>query len=621
MARTCSKAPARLLVIMVLALLLSLQIAGVFDAARLGAPAREPALELELEPVVEAENVADNAVDAPDADSTAAAADADADAVAIAAAAAAAYARLPDLKQPLSAPPTPPYVDDASVSARCPMWKAYDPAIQAAKQFATNCRDVALTKEYKPVFSVSLCESESHCGQGYFVVTRKDLHSCKKAFDQVLSNNEQLDSFLKTRIGPDAFHMIFDGPERASPSMWHQISPCVYKLPYRLTNPGTYKLQLIHSHTDFAAVDEVTNKWPQVILKNILPDTFSLSVCPKCKPFTAKSLSLQQLPLCSRQLPNQGVYLKSTLETEREKYKFENYKKGYIWVPLGCRYDQLFELDTLSDCHATRNFSMLMYGDSHNRVLWDAVDVRLAGSKRHLGKNPKDGDRDAWFYQDRMTGLGHSGDGNLNGRDYVLRNSILDKKAHKVTSLNRTRIRHLWGNYLQKLVFDHGDWDDAKKVVALDKELAEFDVFEFDWGHWGSGPEKNNGHFTVERYLDHLELASDYLVQINTRRNRLGLEPLVVIWQGVNSIPLIKYEKHDWQVADQDWRNNYRFKVWSMFAERAMLRRGFRVINSFDITFPWIQETEDANHVHTLPALDAQVDELLHKLNICNYSD
>ncbi|KAJ3024253.1 UNVERIFIED_CONTAM: hypothetical protein HDU68_008263 [Siphonaria sp. JEL0065] len=495
------------------------------------------------------------------------------------------YKNLPDLKVPLSSIPKPLYIEDndlatpqssaTSSKPACPVWKAYDPIFQASKDFSDNCKQVSLVKEYKTVFDVNLCESRTHCGQGYFLVSRKDMKACETEFGQILSNNEQLDAYLKKNVGPVEYFLL----------------------------------------------------WPEVILKNILPETFELDVCSTaaCKSFSAKSLEKMKLPLCSRELPNQGVYLKMTLETERETYKFDNYKKGYIWAPLGCKYDQLFELDSLSTCHTKRNYSMLMYGDSHNRVLWDAVDVRLAGSKRHLGKNPKDGDRDAWFHEDRMTGLGHSGDGKFAGREYALRPFVKEKMnkdkkyVHNVMSLNHTRIRHLWGNYLQKLVHDHGEWDDAKKVVALDKELAEYDVFEFDWGHWGSGPEKNNGHYTVERFLDHLEVASDYLVQINTRRGRLGVKPLTVIWQGVNSIPLIKYAAHDWQVADQDWRNNYRFKVWSMFAERAMLRRGFRVMNSFDITFPWIQETEDANHVHTLPALDAQVDELLHKLNICDF--
>ncbi|KAJ3066406.1 hypothetical protein HDU98_010307 [Podochytrium sp. JEL0797] len=471
------------------------------------------------------------------------------------------------------------------------------------------------------MFGVQLCESKTHCGQGYFVITRNDVDVCMKEFEQDLSVNKVLDKYLKERIGPDAFHMIFDGPERAAPTMWHQTSRCVYKLPYRLTNPGTFAVSLLHAYTSFDGVNEVENKWPKVIGKNLLPASFELSVCPSCPTFSIKNLESMELNVCGRIYSNQGVYLKMTGETEREKYKFENYKKGYIWAPLGCRYDQLFELNENSDCFNKRNYSIRLYGDSHTRVLSDTVDARLAGSTRHLSKNPKGGDRDSLFYNDRISGTAYSGDGTFAGLEYSLRSSVQDPTSHVVSSVNRTRLQYISGPHIENLIAKQvgHDWDGEKMVTNFDKEMAEFDVLQFGFGHWASGPEENNGHFTVERWLDHVELAADYIQVMNWRRQRLGLKPMVVIWHGVNGFAL-KTDPDAWLIKAFDWRTNYRFKIWSMYAERAIARRaGFKMMNSFEMTFPWVQESEDGSHMHTLPAVDAQVDELLHKLNICNW--
>jgi hypothetical protein len=65
------------------------------------------------------------------------------------------------------------------------------------------------------------------------------------------------------------------------------------------------------------------------------------------------------------------------------------------------------------------------------------------------------------------------------------------------------------------------------------------------------------------------------------------------------------------------WRNHVRLKIWSEVAEEIMQRKGIRVIDSNGITLPWTPYTLDGSHFHTLPAMDALTDEILHKLNIC----
>ncbi|KAJ3073319.1 hypothetical protein HDU98_001801 [Podochytrium sp. JEL0797] len=150
----------------------------------------------------------------------------------------------------------------------------------------------------------------------------------------LVSHNPTVDAYFKSSIGPDAFHLAFSGPERNAPTMWHHLGNCTYKLPYRLTNPGTFTINLRHAYDKFKAVSEIGDEWPQPAFTPLLEEGFELNVCPECPSFSAKMLEAEvnpDLPLCSRTEPQQGVFLNMTMETEREVYKFKNYGFPYIW--------------------------------------------------------------------------------------------------------------------------------------------------------------------------------------------------------------------------------------------------------------------------------------------------
>ncbi|KAJ3009853.1 UNVERIFIED_CONTAM: hypothetical protein HDU68_002462 [Siphonaria sp. JEL0065] len=587
---------------------------------------------------------------------------------------------LPTLKTDLNSPlvldstvkdPTDSIPQDSLI---CPKWEAYDKRIQMAKDFSNNCKRM---DSILPDFSVSLCTSKYFCGQGYFLVSRINNEVCATQFNQTLSLNENVDSYFKRQLGPDAFHVIFEGPEKASPSMWKHLGDCSYKLPYRLVNPGRYTVQLIHAYESFRAVNEVQELWPQPTFKHILLPGTEMYVCPECTIFSSKRLEQEINPhllVCSRKDPQQGVYLRMTMETEREVYNVRNFGHPYIWEPLGCRFDQRFESHTNSSCHSSQTQSIGITGDSHSRILTLGIDQRLSGItdgmfsqnvkyshihkkyfdpedlKEHPEVHPRleydlevmrrkrrDDDFESTSFtftaeesltnpeNDSVAGDFHEREQiNLVLQDHEFPDEEEPDKEEQLdplsyfNGLNSTEIEYKYREHMNLFIdpSSYRNYDAYILASEAEKELLQYDSVIFNVGHWPASGISNGGHFSVERYIDMLEYGSSFMQAINNRRYIHHKQPIDFIWMGVYAFH-VNPDPTNFQAEYLDWRVNYRLKVWSDYAERVFMRRGWKMLNGFDITFPWTQESPDMAHYHTTPALDAQVDEALHKLNIC----
>ncbi|KAI9334441.1 hypothetical protein BDR26DRAFT_988751 [Obelidium mucronatum] len=225
----------------------------------------------------------------------------------------------------------------------CPKWEAFDHRVQSAKNFDNNCQ---LMDAHHSELSVQLCTSKVFCGQGYFLE---------------LIRLVELDAYFKKQLGPDSFHVIFDGPERASSSMWKHLGDREYKMSFRLTNTGIFKVQLIHVHHSFLAVNEVMEGWHNPLMKQMLSNQTELVVCPQCSKY----------------------------KTPREVAGFKSHGYPYIWEPLGCRFDQRFQEHSNSSCHSKNSQFIGIFGDSHTRVLTLGLAARLGGASGNVLKNIK----------------------------------------------------------------------------------------------------------------------------------------------------------------------------------------------------------------------------------------
>ncbi|KAI9332088.1 hypothetical protein BDR26DRAFT_938116 [Obelidium mucronatum] len=417
-------------------------------------------------------------------------------------------------------------------------------------------------------------------------------------------------AFFKTKLGPDAFQLTFNGPERASPSLWQHLGNCSYKLSYRLVNPGIYSVQLIHTYDEFKAVNEVIqNVWAKPVYRKLLVTEFVLDVCSShCPSFTSKHLQSLDLPICSRNERQQGVYLRMTNETEREVYKWQMYGHPYIWEPLGCRFDQKFELNSNSTCFTKTHKSILVIGDSQARILSWALDRRLSGSKDPLNEPAKSyGGLHNRYYNPQETA--HRG---------LPNKIILNRNDTVVSKEELERVTFKFQEYLNIFVDVSGyrTYDKKLNTSTTEKYLLDFDTVVFTVGHWPASAVHQGGHFSVERYVDLLEYISGYMESINRGRQSLGKQPLDFIWMDIYAFT-IKLDPAVPHAKSIDWRINYRLKVWSDYANQIFQRRGMKQLNGFDATLPWAQSTLDGAHFHGTPAMDSQVDELLHKVNVC----
>ncbi|KAJ3229371.1 hypothetical protein HDU78_009082 [Chytriomyces hyalinus] len=503
----------------------------------------------------------------------------------------------------------------------CPRWEAYDKRIQEDKDFSGSCKQIGSQNG----FNTTMCMSQRFCGQGYMLVERLDKELCDAAFNQTVSADAGFDQYVKERVGPDSFYLVFNGNERNAPATWTHIGRCTYKIPFRLTNPGSYSVNLFHTHENFAPVNEVQPVWPIAFLNNLVAKDYTMDVCLHCPIFTPKTVRNMNLPLCSRSDPQQGVYLKMTFETERETMRHAIHQMPFIWEPLGCKFDQLFEDGKNFECISDRvNFNIGVYGDSHSRTLWNGIHSRLSANKKPVGifklteggyrmYNPADmksklnlTDEEIQTHQSGRIDMSNP----INKDPFNETIAHLDVKYKGLTHMNIFTD----ASYFQK-------WDSSfgKSGASLtDITLFPHNAVIINVGQWAASGPGLGGHFSTKRYTDLLRYAANEIELVQQRRPSLPAKPLDFIWLGITAFPVIADPNH-FRVGERDWRTNHRLRIWSEYSEGLFRDMDIKSMNAFDISHPWILECRDKAHFYDLPAMDALVDEALHKLNICAY--
>ncbi|TPX75015.1 hypothetical protein CcCBS67573_g03737 [Chytriomyces confervae] len=510
-------------------------------------------------------------------------------------------------------PEQPPH--PRSQKPNCPKWEMFNVKEHGDKDFSLNCRVISPQVNG---FEIKLCESMRECGQGYFLLKRLDKAQCTKAMTRSISWDYEFEAWMKKEIGPDAFVITFSGPQRAAPSDWRHLGNCNYKHPFRLTNTGNYTVSIIHSHENFEAIQETERTWLRPVNNHLLTD-WPMDVCSNhCKPFTSDVIEAMSLPVCNRFLATQGVYLRSVEGhmLEREKYKLENYNIPYYWHPLACKYDQLFELGSDNKCHAN-NRSIKFFGDSQVRVSWDVTDRRMAGTRDLLKYSVHEGKRVNYYYQDQKLNLFWE-----RGRK-VPKAPSRHKQRTMLNFAGRDGfLRWFTSEYILNQEFRGIEDKSNPETNKVDRRLKAYDSVIFNVGMWPMSGIRVGGHFTAGRYKTMLAWAAENLMEVNHRRASMKVEPLIFVWHGLPSYPLMKTVNEKIRIK-KDWRSPYRLKIWSDIAEHVLsstLQRSssIRVINAFELTHPFLHDAPDAAHFYKTPAVEAETDEILHKLNICN---
>ncbi|KAI8617026.1 hypothetical protein BC830DRAFT_1115425 [Chytriomyces sp. MP71] len=453
----------------------------------------------------------------------------------------------------------------------CPTWTTFNETRLAqwtARDESSSCN---WNMSQAASWRVGLCLKDRGCGaQGYLLLERVDTYACDASLNKSFTSNTKLDAYYRKMIGPDAFLTTFTGPQKYVPRDTIYRGECGYKIPFQLSNSGAFNVTVIHTHTNFSAVDELHNFYPPVVFDAVA--NFQLDVCGGCKEVMAAELlnATESLAVCDRGAPTQGGYVRigsgpdvgNVLE-----YKRRVLKQKYAWIAFGCRYDQPFELHYNDTCLTHANRTVLMMGDSHIRVTLNHLLNRIEGEQRDLVQS--------------------------------------DQPAPEKSVFQGLTLEHGWDPQLKRF---------ADRLEITD-HLMRVDDLVLSLNHWPFAGLSNNGHWTMGLYRATVEMLMETLEGVNNVRLEAGLARLNVVWLGV-------YSSFVWRtgtrVEKKDWRTPLRLKVAHEVALDVVQKRDFvKVVDGWGLTAVWGQDSLDENHFHRLPATEALVDEILHTLNIC----
>ncbi|KAJ3415559.1 hypothetical protein HDV05_004610 [Chytridiales sp. JEL 0842] len=488
---------------------------------------------------------------------------------------------------------------------QCPKWESYDYDFQASKQF-DNCKDLNVevpSLGFGDRFSVQLCMSRRTCGEGYFLIKRKDVDSCRKAFEQEISWDSEVDERFKRDVGPDAFWLKFDGPERYTVTDWRHLGDCTYKLPFKLHTTGIFKILLVHIYDNFDGVNEGhVYKWyyPKY---DVILDAQQMDVCADvgCERFTYKKLhSDDTLPACGRDDTLKGVFLRMPedqpeLMSEKEEWMLKSYKHPYIWHPLGCRFPHTYFRHADNACYASNKTSYII-GDSQSRGMFDTAHLRLDGKDVPLDDINKNHDRN----------------------DGVFPSSPSDPNSPAF------KLKYLWEEYLtlfQRYGLTTETFDGMK--YGPDHLFTGVSTAFINTGQWPAAGLPHGAFWSMGKYKAHVTYILHTIRQINKQQIATGIPPTRFVWIGVFSTGLLTPEwgnpgMYAWHERIFDQRGYYRLKMWSDEIRKVVEGFGVQFIDGNRLTSNWIRESPDGPHFHSTPAMEGVVDMILHSAALCD---
>ncbi|KAI1300977.1 hypothetical protein EDD11_005919 [Mortierella claussenii] len=182
----------------------------------------------------------------------------------------------------------------------------------------------------------------------------------------------------------------------------------------------------------------------------------------------------------------------------------------------------------------------------------------------------------------------------------------------------------------------------AYLVASTDQELDRFDTIYLNIGQWPASGPAAGGQWSTAQLLERWEAVIERLNRWKASRKRhiearslyspkndddvaaSKLNPTmgsgdasIVIWAGMNAFPM----RTDAPIRLKgDWRTNARLGYWDDWIEAISQEAGgwFRRMNSWQLTFPMLDQVVDKAHFQETDAIDALKVEALYKLDLCS---
>ncbi|KAF9026087.1 hypothetical protein CPC16_007431 [Podila verticillata] len=168
-------------------------------------------------------------------------------------------------------------------------------------------------------------------------------------------------------------------------------------------------------------------------------------------------------------------------------------------------------------------------------------------------------------------------------------------------------------------------------LASTDDELDKFDTIYINLGQWPASGPVAGGQWSTAQFLERWEMVITRLNRWKASRKERAQDPTSaraavlkdtgsssrVIWAGQNAFPM----RTDPQIRVKgDWRTNARLGYWDDWIETISQKEGgwFRRMNSWQLTFPMLDEIVDRAHYQETDAIDALKLEALYKLDLCS---
>ncbi|KAH7104542.1 hypothetical protein BKA62DRAFT_692573 [Auriculariales sp. MPI-PUGE-AT-0066] len=430
-------------------------------------------------------------------------------------------------------------------------------------------------------FEVTACRQDSYCNALDLIITRKSASQCSEIEEQMrkqpVSSDPKLSDFVRGSLGPDGFMIVVDGAERMAryvPDAY--LGGCSYRFSLRFNNAGPMSLQIWHHYETYFSYWENNMEWPpQATERVMLRSPLYLEACVSCRSFVAPPSGVnatlliapptaQPQPACSTSEPVYGSYIPvSYMETHNSLFNFYEplpaNQNAYKFVPAGnCQYTHDGLRYTKHDgCFSQQKSSVLLHGDSHQRVLYDGLVHRLSGQQWTLDESEKSGHKNATFD-----------------------NLYLDFQ-----------------------------WDPSGEgLLVLDcAEIQAFDVLVFSVGH-------HLHRYTTAQYFEFIGGAFEHVTKLSAECHPSSGRSRQLVY--VTPPAVVPREDHFVQDL-KDRRTNVRITHWANIGMNLARKHGWRTVDQFHYTAAFVRDSKDDAHFLETDALDAVLDDFIAKLGVC----
>lgn len=261
-------------------------------------------------------------------------------------------------------------------------------------------------------FRVELCRSPRACDAFTLRISRTDPVACEAALRSNLqdpSEEEPWAAWMRDERGPDGFFLRVDGVQRLGTEHAVHEGACSYRFDIALQNAGRVYLNAAHYFENYNAYNERNKSWAEVLDRPLFSKLVALDVCASgCPTYSAPKQNSSRdvftlgdqpdshhllddfLPPCTGDDPIPGVYVpQHPLDALNAPVPYFGVLKRpvygrYRFVPEGCRFRHAgLRYGDPSVC--TRQAAkILVIGDSHGRIAYDAMVHRLSGKTEIL---------------------------------------------------------------------------------------------------------------------------------------------------------------------------------------------------------------------------------------------